>query len=219
MRFLALYTVAWSCALVWRGTWLGWDCLYESFFLRTNHTSSSESNVDEKGIFHPSRSSFLFHQIYQRTLYKELYHHPDDDVIEHHHRILDGDDHAAKIDLAQTDNNSNQTNTQSPETTKRHQVDLIEETTVLSATDPGHATRSGILSHVVAVVGMVMFGSFGSVLAPPAAVSVIRDAAIRSSNPSSSPTSTLLSSSAFFRRISSIITKRYLRPIVKPKTR
>ncbi|KAG7336666.1 fuseless domain containing protein [Nitzschia inconspicua] len=28
-RFGALYTIAMSCVLVWRGTWLGWDVLYE----------------------------------------------------------------------------------------------------------------------------------------------------------------------------------------------
>ena len=28
-RFGAIYTIAVSCVLVWRGTWLGWDVMYE----------------------------------------------------------------------------------------------------------------------------------------------------------------------------------------------
>jgi len=87
-RFGALYTVAVSCVLVWRGTWVGWDVVYEKL-------------------------------------------HPDK---------------AAK------------------------------------AVDPGHATHSGLLSHITAVSFLLGTGLFASVLAPPAAVSVIRDLAVRSSN-------------------------------------
>jgi|UPI000581AA37 hypothetical protein len=85
-RFGALYTVAVSCVLVWRGTWVGWDCLYE-----------------------------------------RLHPHPD-----------------------------------------------------TKSTDPGHATHSGMLSHVVSVTLLLATGLFASVLAPPAAVSVIRDWSIHS---------------------------------------
>lgn len=84
-RIGALYTVAVSCVLVWRGTWLGWDCAYEYF-------------------------------------------HPQEDA---------------------------------------------------KSTDPGHATHSGLLSHVVAVSLLFGTGLFASVLAPPAAVSVIRDLAVK----------------------------------------
>lgn len=48
----------------------------------------------------------------------------------------------------------------------------------VSATDPGHATRSGLLSHSVALAGLLSAGLFTSVLAPPAAVSIIRDATV-----------------------------------------
>lgn len=82
-RFGALYTVAVSCVLIWRGTWVGWDCVYERI--------------------HPEQKS----------------------------------------------------------------------------TDPGHATRSGVLSHVAAVAALLGTGLFASVLAPPAAVSVIRDVAVK----------------------------------------
>jgi hypothetical protein len=84
-RFGALYTVAVSCVLVWRGTWVGWDIVYEKL-------------------------------------------HPDQ-----------------------------------PE----------------SATDRGHATHSGLLSHFTALTLLLTTGLFASVLAPPAAVSVIRDFAVR----------------------------------------
>ena len=87
-RFGAIYTVATSCVLVWRGTWVGWDCLYE-------------------------------------------YLHPHADT---------------------------------------------------KSTDPGHATHSGLVSHAAALTLLLGTGLFASVLAPPAAVSVIRDHAIRSSS-------------------------------------
>jgi hypothetical protein len=83
-RFGALYTIAVSCVLVWRGTWVGWDCLYEKM--------------------HPQKEQ---------------------------------------------------------------------------ATSRGHATHSGLLSHVTAVTMLLGTGAFASVLAPPAAVSIIRDLAVR----------------------------------------
>ena len=84
-RFGALYTVAVSCVLVWRGTWVGWDCVYERL-------------------------------------------HPEE----------------------------------------------------VNATDRSHATHSGLLSHAVALGLLLGTGLFASVLAPPAAVSVIRDFAVKS---------------------------------------
>lgn len=89
-RFGAIYTVATSCVLVWRGTWVGWDCLYE-------------------------------------------YLHPHEDT---------------------------------------------------KSTDPGHATHSGLLSHAAALTLLLGTGLFASVLAPPAAISVIRDHTVRSTTSS-----------------------------------
>jgi hypothetical protein len=88
-RFGALYTVAVSCVLVWRGTWVGWDVVYEHLYCPGENGAKS--------------------------------------------------------------------------------------------TDPGHATNSGLLSHAVAVGLLLGTGLFASVLAPPAAVSVIRDFAVKSS--------------------------------------
>lgn len=90
-RFGAIYTVAISCVLVWRGTWVGWDCLYERYVNKTK--GSDQSSV--------------------------------------------------------------------------------------ASTDPGHATQSGILSHAVAVTLLLGAGLFSSVLAPPAAISVIRDLTVK----------------------------------------
>ena len=50
---------------------------------------------------------------------------------------------------------------------------------VVSASDRGHATSSGFLSHSVALVCLVGSGLFASVLAPPAATGVIRDFAVK----------------------------------------
>lgn len=85
-RFGAIYSVATSCVLVWRGTWLAWDIVYE-------------------------------------------YVHPHEEA---------------------------------------------------KATDPGHATTSGVVSHLAALSLLLGTGLFASVLAPPAAVSVIRDFTVRS---------------------------------------
>jgi Fuseless len=101
-RLGAVYSVAVSCVLVWRGTWGGWDVLYEHY----------HDNIVIPSTMHP-RSSMM-------------------------HR------------------------------------------TVTRATDPGHATHSGLLSHGIAVGVLLTTGLMASVLAPPAAVSVIRDVAIRS---------------------------------------
>lgn len=89
-RFGALYAVATSCVLVWRGTWMFWDIAYE--------------------------------QVHHCPISKE-----------------------------------------GP-----------------AATDKGHATTSGLASHVVALAGLVGCGLFASVLAPPAAASVIKDLSVKS---------------------------------------
>jgi hypothetical protein len=103
-RFGALYTIAVSCVLVWRGTWVGWDVLYE-------------------------------------------YTHPE----------------------------------QTPCRTG------------VKSTDPGHLSTSGILSHVLAVTALVGTGVFASVLAPPAATSIVRDWAVKTgSKPYSGPAGKLV---------------------------
>lgn len=53
-RVGALYTVAVSCVLVWRGTWLGWDCLYEYW-----HPSKAKA-VDPG---HATHSGLLSHSL------------------------------------------------------------------------------------------------------------------------------------------------------------
>lgn len=88
-RFGALYTIACSCVLVWRGTWIMWDVVYEKYH---------ECPIEKSGP---------------------------------------------------------------------------------KSTDPGHATKSGLFSHGVAIGGLLATGLFASVLAPPAAASVIRDLAVK----------------------------------------
>ena len=121
-RFGALYTIAVSCVLVWRGTWVGWDVLYEKY--HSQELKSLESGAES------SKHSDNHH---------------------HHHHFLPA---------TEASNNSS----------KGEPV---------QATDPGHATKSGVLSHVVAVTVLGGTGLFASVLAPPAATSVIRDMAVR----------------------------------------
>jgi hypothetical protein len=91
-RFGALYTVAASCVLIWRGTWLGWDLVYE---------------------------------------------------------------HAHHCPVQQT----------GPK-----------------ATDTKHALYSGAASHVSAIIALLGCGMFCSVLAPPAAACILRDASVKSAS-------------------------------------
>jgi hypothetical protein len=49
----------------------------------------------------------------------------------------------------------------------------------INSTDPGHLTVSGFVSHAVAVSLLVGSGLFASVLAPPAATSIIKDLSIK----------------------------------------
>jgi Fuseless len=100
-RFGALYTVAVSVVLVWRGTWVGWDCVYERL-----HPENHQQLMSEGGGM-----------------------------------------------------------------------------VVIRSTDPGHATHSGLLSHLTALSLLLGTGLFASVLAPPAAVSVLRDWAVRTATP------------------------------------
>jgi hypothetical protein len=114
-RFGAIYSVAVSCVLVWRGTWVGWDCLYE-------------------------------------------YLHPSEEA---------------------------------------------------KSTDPGHATHSGLLSHAAALTLLLTTGLFASVLAPPAAISVIRDHTVRStaaaySGPAQSMVNQLFRSSAILPKAAAV---------------
>ena len=44
-----------------------------------------------------------------------------------------------------------------------------------TATDSGHLTKSGILSHSIAIGGLLAFGRFSSVLAPPVRASIQSD--------------------------------------------
>ena len=111
-RFGALYTLAMSCVLIWRGTWVGWDVVYERY-----HPHNDDTMANSKVHLHPA------------------------------------------VGPAQH---------------------AIERRTTVSATDPGHATTSGMLSHGVAIFGLVGTGLFASVLAPPAATGIIRDVAVKS---------------------------------------
>jgi Fuseless len=121
-RLGAVYTVAVSCVLVWRGTWVGWDVLYELY----HHDPGAAMTMGPGGGHHHVHPHHSHHN-HSTTSTGMLVTHPT------------------------------------------------------KATDPGHATHSGLLSHGIAVGFLLTTGLMASVLAPPAAVSVIRDVAIRSS--------------------------------------
>ena len=54
----------------------------------------------------------------------------------------------------------------------------------IQASDPGHALRSGLMSHYTAVIILSCLGIVASVFAPPAAISIIRDTTIFSTKTS-----------------------------------
>jgi len=62
-----------------------------------------------------------------------------------------------------------------------HQMHQDNNPIEVDATATGHATRSGLFSHLTAVALLLGMGTFASVLAPPAAVSILHDATIKSS--------------------------------------
>ena len=133
-RFGALYVVAMSCVLVWRGTWVGWDCVYEHYH-----------NVNK-----------------------------------HHHQNSHD---------AQRQRRDSSTLTTTATTTAASSSSALEHSpahTAVKSTDPGHLTSSGLASHGFAIVALSAAGVFASVLAPPAAVSVIKDLAVQTSRRSSS---------------------------------
>ena len=133
-RFGALYTIAMSCILVWRGTWVGWDCIYEHYhnhYLAAQKQRKEASDGNNSTIAAAASSSPLM----ATSSSAALEHSPA---------------HAA-----------------------------------IKSTDPWHLTMSGLSSHLFAIVALGSAGVFASVLAPPAAVSVIKDLAIQASSSAS----------------------------------
>ena len=57
-------------------------------------------------------------------------------------------------------------------------TDERPDSETINASDPGHALRSGLMSHYSAVIVLSCLGIVASVFAPPAAISVIRDSTI-----------------------------------------
>lgn len=130
-RFGALYTIAMSCILVWRGTWVGWDCIYEHYH--------NEIMVKRRR-----------QQQQQQTL-----------------------EQSSTTTILSNNNNVMATSSSFLDHSPAHAV--------VKSTDPGHLTISGLASHSFAIVALGACGVFASVLAPPAAVSVIKDLAIQAS--------------------------------------
>jgi len=149
-KFGALYTVAMSCVLVWRGTWVGWDCVYEHYHneLKKKQKSALEDTNDNKDTTSSDSPTVVLLQKFAESTTTLLATSSSSSVLEH-----------------------------SP----AH--------TAIKSTDPGHLTYSGLASHTFAIVTLGACGVFASVvLAPPAAVSVIKDLAIQASRKTSSST-------------------------------
>jgi Fuseless len=147
-RFGALYTVAMSCVLVWRGTWVGWDCVYERLL-------NSPTTV----LVHP------------------------------HHKKQDDNHETATTTPTSL---STLSSTTALMATSSSFLEHSPAHATIKSTDPGHLTASGMASHLFAILALGGCGVFASVLAPPAAVSVIKDLAIKVSRPASGTTTSFL---------------------------
>lgn len=134
-RFGALYVVAMSCVLVWRGTWVGWDCVYEHY----HNTHGGLEHTKKK----PPSSPSDWEEASSSTAAAAT---------------GTADFHASALDHGPVG-------------------------FVIKSTDPGHLTKSGLASHGFAIVALTAAGVFASVLAPPAAVSVLRDATLQTTGP------------------------------------
>jgi Fuseless len=143
-RFGAIYTVAISVVLVWRGTWVGWDCLYEHWH------DEQQPKANNHHAIHYS--------VHEPTNHRHLLMKP-----------LEVSAPAPSTNIVAT------ASLLSPVSSTSHST----LSNSIKSTDPGHATHSGLLSHLVAVSLLLGTGLFASVLAPPAAVSVIRDQSVR----------------------------------------
>eukprot|EP00542_Grammatophora_oceanica_P015322 CAMPEP_0194048290 /NCGR_PEP_ID=MMETSP0009_2-20130614/26834_1 /TAXON_ID=210454 /ORGANISM="Grammatophora oceanica, Strain CCMP 410" /LENGTH=219 /DNA_ID=CAMNT_0038694119 /DNA_START=65 /DNA_END=724 /DNA_ORIENTATION=- len=60
-RFGSIYTIALSCVLVWRGTWMFWDLLYERFHNDVVKKSKHHSTVSSTDPGHLTHSGLLSH--------------------------------------------------------------------------------------------------------------------------------------------------------------
>ena len=81
----------------------------------------------------------------------------------------------------------------------------------VDATSSGHATKSGLFSHLTAMALLLGLGTFASVLAPPAAISILHDATIRSRYRVAA-TSSRISSRTTFRSSPAILQRQARRP-------
>lgn len=135
-RFGALYVVAMSCVLVWRGTWVGWDCVYEHYHNTHGGVEHTKKKKPPQKSDWEEASSTAAADTTNSTL------------------AVDADFHASALDHGPVG-------------------------FVIKSTDPGHLTKSGLASHGFAIVALTAAGVFASVLAPPAAVSVLRDATLQ----------------------------------------
>jgi len=172
-RVGALYTVAVSCVLVWRGTWLGWDVLYEVLHPHNNNnssrprddktSSSSSSSVDDVDVVATtSADDYAFSSSTSATtallLSSPVASTTTTTAATTATTLLSTED---DDDVVNNNNNNNTINRN------------------IKSTDRGHATSSGLISHLLAVTALLTTGLFASVLAPPAACSVIRDLAVK----------------------------------------
>jgi hypothetical protein len=142
MRFGALYCVATSCVLVWRGAWLLWDVAYEeAYHYYINQSASINTNTEKRNEMHDQ-----VHQLMSNPSHS------------HHHTIEERSHRDGHIKILET------------------KASDAPSSGSISATDPHHLTQSGLLSHGIAMIGLLAFGRFASVLAPPTRASIVKDA-------------------------------------------
>ena len=137
-----IYGLAWSCVLVWRGTWLGWDLLYEQIVMKMEELNAWDNP-----------SAFSNH-------------------------ILQADNDASNPISSNVWKKNTSTMTTAGQEIVEDVKTLQNSTHIITTIDSSaihHGTRSGLASHLTAVILLTSFGLLASVFAPPARIAVLRD--------------------------------------------
>mmetsp|Transcript_14051 Transcript_14051/g.17709 ORF Transcript_14051/g.17709 Transcript_14051/m.17709 type:complete len:267 (-) Transcript_14051:223-1023(-) len=146
-----IYGLAWSCVLIWRGTWMAWDLCYEKYCLHLEEVSKNDR---------------LIHWFSVKNHFSQLRRM---DTAFDSHAVMD--DHDAAAFTAATVRSDLEGEVKEEGQKRCKGEDYLDPVI--------HGKVSGLMSHVFASVVMASFGVLASVFAPPAAMSVVRDASLR----------------------------------------
>lgn len=164
---LGIYGLAWSCVLLWRGTWMGWDLLYESMMMTLHRTDTLDhSHKDDKTLVHLLKVKNHFLRATEQV---------NRSVRSSWIDIEEGKS-TAIITLDEILEGTHDCFFCSKSSSFLVRDTIKKEIHSESAGPIMDRTLSGLTSHLTSVVFMTGFGLLASVFAPPARIAVLRDA-------------------------------------------